>query len=416
MGFWLIAVAIFIFWAYRAAQKHRQRVTEAWATAAARLGLEFDPGSLTRKKSLNGLVNGNRVEVETYTRNSGSKSSHSVTRYRVHYPKQLAAGLQIKPRGVLSNAAAFFGAQNIETGDAGFDSRVVVKGDFPSRVAGFLTPERRRGVLQLLEQFKGVKIDHQNIEWTKAGVAKNPAEIVEIVNQLASAATALSGGTEEGRTVATGARAVEKVAIPLATAAVASVFMNPSDAKPISVEPPQALRAREAAAQPAPETAATAALFPSEGPTSLAQAAASAAPAQAGASTPAGEAAAADGLAVADVCAQLFTRSITSTEAKKRFEERYKGKRVRWSGNLRRASAYSIDIVFKGGPGTKATFALPVPSDGALGGAVQAVVQLSPAAAGQLKARVGEEIAFEGRLLSCDTMVRNLNIADATLT
>ena len=119
---------------------------------------------------------------------------------------------------------------------------------------------------------------------------------------------------------------------------------------------------------------------------------------------------------MADVCAQLFTRSITSTEAKKRFEERYKGQRVRWSGNLRRAATYSIDIVFKGGPGTKATFALPVPTEGALGGAVQAVVQLSPSAAEQLKNRVGEEITFEGRLLSFDGMVRNFNIADATLT
>ena len=368
----LVAVGI-IFWAITAARKHSRRVREAWSAAASELGLQFDPGSLTRRKSLHGLINGNRVEVETFTRNSGSKSSHSVTRYRVHYPKQLAAGLQIKPRGMLSNAAAFFGAQNIETGDAGFDSRVVVKGDFPSRVAGFLTPERRRGVLQLLDQYKGVKIDHQNIEWAKAGVAKNPAEIVEIVKQLSSAATALSGGTAGGAPV-------EQVVVPLAAAAVASVFMDASGSKPILVEAPAELRAREPVAPPERDSAA------------------------------------ADGLAVADVCAQLFTRSITSTEAKKRFEERYKGKRVRWSGNLRRAATYSIDLVFKGGPGTKATFALPVPTEGALGGAVQAVVQLSPAAAEQLKRRVGEEIAFEGRLLSFDGMVRNFNIADATLT
>ena len=51
-----------------------------------------------------------------------------------------------------------------------------------------------------------------------------------------------------------------------------------------------------------------------------------------------------------------------------------------------------------------------------LAGSVQAVVQFSPAAAEQLKKRVGEEIAFEGRLLSFDGMVRNFNIADATLT
>jgi hypothetical protein len=406
MGFWLIAIAVITWWAFRASRKHRQRVREAWAAAASRLNLEFDPGSLTRRKSLNGYIDGNRVEVETFTRNSGSKSSHAVTRYRVHYPKQLASGLQIKPRGLLSDAAAFFGAQNIQTGDAGFDSRVVVKGDYANRVAGFLTPERRREVIRLLDGFKGVKIDHQNIEWSKSGVAKDPAEIVEIVRQLSSAAATLSSDTP-------GAALLEEVAVPVATAAAAELFMDPSGAKPISVEAPAGLRGREvsaiatvaaaaaaagaaavAALDTAPERAPTAALFPTAAPPPAAD----------------------TGLAVADVCAQLFTRSITSTEAKKRFEERYKGQRVRWSGNLRRAATYSIDLVFKGGPGTKATFALPVPTEGALGGSVQAVVQLSPAAAEQLKKRVGEEITFEGRLLSFDGMVRNFNIADATLT
>ena len=91
-------------------------------------------------------------------------------------------------------------------------------------------------------------------------------------------------------------------------------------------------------------------------PTSLA---AAASPSPNAAAAPLADADADAELAVAAVCAQLFTRSITSTEARKRFDERYKGKRVRWSGKLRRAATYSIDIVFKGGPGTKATFALP---------------------------------------------------------
>jgi hypothetical protein len=121
------------------------------------------------------------------------------------------------------------------------------------------------------------------------------------------------------------------------------------------------------------------------------------------------------GPVAADVAAQLFARGITSTEAKRRFDEEYKGKRVRWSGNLRRASAYSIDITFKGGAGTKATFALPVASEGAFGGAIQAVVQLGPDAAAALRSRIGEEIAFEGRLLSCETLLRTFNIADARL-
>ncbi len=382
MGFWLIAIAVITWWAFKASRKHSQRVREAWAAAASRLNLQFDPGSLTRRKSLNGYIDGNRVEVETFTRNSGSKSSHAVTRYRVHLPKTLPQGLQIKPRGLMADAAEFFGAQKIATGDASFDSRVVVKGEYANRVAGFLTPERRREVIRLLDEFKGVKIDHQNIEWSKSGVAKDPAEIVEIVRQLSSAAASLSRD-------AAGGAPLKEVAVPLAaaaTAATATIFMNPSDAKPISVEAPAALRAREVPADVPVEVA------PDPAP------------------------AASAGLAMADVCAQLFTRSITSTEAKKRFEERYKGQRVRWSGNLRRAATYSIDIVFKGGPGTKATFALPVPTEGALGGAVQAVVQLSPSAAAQLKNRVGEEITFEGRLLSFDGMVRNFNIADATLT
>ena len=452
MGFFFVlVVAGLIFWAIKAARNNSRRVADAWSAAASQLGLQFTPGSFTRRKSINGSILGKRVEVESFTRNSGSKSSHIVTRYRIHHPERLVDGLEIKPRGLLSGAAAFFGAQNISTGDADFDSRVVVKGSAANRVAGYLTPARRTEVLRLLDEFKGIKIDDQVLEWTKRGVPKNPAEIVEVVSQLSSAAQVLSGATGDSdgdaiRTAAVAgaagvvgaagvagvataasaasaagvpgaarvsraARAIENIAIPATVAGAAAAILDMAKGKPIPVQASAAIRERERllaadadfapAAKPATTPVAARAPEPTAAPGLSAAAPASA--------TAAGE------VDMAEACAQLFTRSITSTEAKKRFEERYKGKRVHWSGNLRRASTYSVDIVFKGGPGTKATFGLPVPAEGGLGGSVQAVIQLAPAAAEGLRSRVGEQISFEGRLLSCDTLVRTFNIADASI-
>jgi hypothetical protein len=378
-----IFAGVAIFLIVKAVRGHSRRVTAAWNAAAAQLGMTFDPGSLTRKKNMHGIVNGNRIEIATITRSAGSKGQHTATRYRVHYPAPLVQGLQLKPQGLFSKAAAFLGAQNIETGDKDFDARVAVKGSIPNRVVGFLTHERRREVLRLFDEFKGVKIDDQLIEWSKSSVPKNATDIVSTVESLSSAASLLSGGDA-------GTEALEGVVVPMAAAATAAALMDAANKRRPAVEAPALPQSVWSSSIPAPSEPAVV-------------------------SAPAAAAPAAD-LAAAEVAAQLFTRGITSTEAKRRFEERYKGKRVRWSGSLRRAAGYSVDITFKGGPGTKATFALAVAADGALGGAVQAVVQLAPAAAAELRSRVGEEIAFEGRLMSCETLVRSFNIADARLS
>jgi hypothetical protein len=410
MEFLVVLGVVAVFFIYKMARNNSRRIAQSWNAAASQLGMSFDPGSVTRTKAIEGLLQGHRVAVDTVVQSAGHKNHRRVTRYRVQFPEPLVEGLQLKQRGLFSAAAKLLGAQNIETGDADFDSRIVAKGRLPDRVASFLTRERRREVLNLFGKYRGIKIDAEGIEWTKPGVAKNTMEIVSNVDHLVSAASVLSGAE-----TATPESRIARVVLPLATGATAAVLMDKFGVKPISVEAPAALRSEvPVTADAAPEAQAVEPAAGAE-PEVAGEPAGAREPPVAAESAPAVRPVESSGPVATDIAAQLFARGITSTEAKRRFEEQYKGKRVRWTGNLRRASAYSIDITFKGGAGTKATFALPVASDGVFGGAIQAVVQLGPDAAAALRSRVGEEIAFEGRLLSCETLLRTFNIADARL-
>ena len=55
--------------------------------------------------------------------------------------------------------------------------------------------------------------------------------------------------------------------------------------------------------------------------------------------------AASDGLDVATVSNDLFASSVMSFDARRLFDERYKGRSVRWSGELQSLTSYQIDRV-----------------------------------------------------------------------
>ena len=72
-----------------------------------------------------------------------------------------------------------------------------------------------------------------------------------------------------------------------------------------------------------------------------------------------------------------------------------------------------MDFVFGNDPGTKAVVEL-IELDGSLfGRTVQAILGLPPEAHKTLEPRRDARIAFEGRLVGCDALVRNLYVADA---
>ncbi|MCY4530343.1 MAG: hypothetical protein OXD46_15090 [Chloroflexi bacterium] len=118
-------------------------------------------------------------------------------------------------------------------------------------------------------------------------------------------------------------------------------------------------------------------------------------------------------LDVASVCEELFDPKMMSYEANRLFDDKYKDATVRWNGTVRRASTYSYDFNFGDGGGTKAELDVYEVKQQYGSRTVKAFVQLPTDAAIDIGARIGEEIEFEGRLMTCEGSARRLYVAVA---
>ena len=120
-------------------------------------------------------------------------------------------------------------------------------------------------------------------------------------------------------------------------------------------------------------------------------------------------------LDVASVCEDLFDPNRMSYETNRLFEDRYKDATVRWKGTARRANPYSYDFTFGDGGGTKAEFDVYEVNQQYGSRTVRAFVQLPVEDADDIGARIGEDVLFEGRLISCEGSARRLYVADARM-
>ena len=89
----------------------------------------------------------------------------------------------------------------------------------------------------------------------------------------------------------------------------------------------------------------------------------------------------------------------------------------RFGGRARpqRANPYSYDFTFGDGGGTKAEFDVYEVKEQYGSRAVRAFVQLPVEDADDIGARIGEDVHFEGRLISCEGSARRLYVADARM-
>ena len=120
-------------------------------------------------------------------------------------------------------------------------------------------------------------------------------------------------------------------------------------------------------------------------------------------------------LDVASVCEDLFDPNRMSYETNRLFDDRYKDATVRWKGTARRANPYSYDFTFGDGGGTKAEFDVYEVKEQYGSRTVRAFVQLPVEDADDIGARIGEDVHFEGRLISCEGSARRLYVADARM-
>lgn len=122
-----------------------------------------------------------------------------------------------------------------------------------------------------------------------------------------------------------------------------------------------------------------------------------------------------EGPEVERLCRRLFDDGAYSNEVELRFDDEYRGQRVRWSGNLTNVTVYPFDRVFGKEPGVKATLEICRSEARLDGRKVQAVVQLPAGAHSELERLTGTPITFSGELLACDASMRTLFVTNGIL-
>lgn len=112
----------------------------------------------------------------------------------------------------------------------------------------------------------------------------------------------------------------------------------------------------------------------------------------------------------------LFETNLMSSQTKDDFDANYAGRVVKWSGKLRRISAYTSDFTFQGTVGSKAIVELEGITDGSFTKGVQAVVQLPTEVATELGNQYDIQVEFTGKLHSCDGFLRDIFIEAGSMT
>jgi hypothetical protein len=414
---------------------HSKATNEAWSRAADQLGLHFEPGGMFSSRAISGGHNGYWVHVDTFTRRSG-KHSQTYTRFKVRYPHPLGMGLELTRSGFFSGVARFFGAQDIEVGDAGFDGETVVKGGNPKRVQEFLTPARRLRITRFLASYTEATIGDSAIEWTTRGLIRDSGRLVSHVNSMTRLAWHLAedrpedeqlvrvmaaqddGRPEEALRMLAERHRRSEAARPADSAGTA----DPEAFQPEPVEErllegellylggrhDEARAVLAKAARQSPDDAELQqweqALTVNAGEPSAASPAKSAQPTDQGP------------LDAATVCEALFPSSGSSFSAYQVFEDRYAGKTVRWNGTLERVDEYSYDLVFHGQEGCKGVLAIHELGATPYGQRkVLAMVQFPPGDLETLRKRIGQAIEFSGRLVKADGLMRNLYLTEGRL-
>lgn len=105
-----------------------------------------------------------------------------------------------------------------------------------------------------------------------------------------------------------------------------------------------------------------------------------------------------------------------AAEAGARFEERYRGRSVAWSGTLLGVEEAALDAVFGDRPLARAVVLVFGPRDDERAlDAVRAVVRLPAGSAVRLAGRVGGLVGFTGRLVAVDAFARNLYVDEGAV-
>jgi hypothetical protein len=167
---------------------HVERVVgEVWRAIAEARGLTLD----VERSMMAGRTEG--VHVEVYAAQRGDAFT---TTFLVRFDRPLGIGLRLERQAGLSKLGALIGMQDIETGDATFDKRFLVKGQPEAAVRAALSPEVRSRLVSLQEHASSLTVEDDHLRADVGWLVSEPAHVHGAIAAIAQAGAALTGAGE----------------------------------------------------------------------------------------------------------------------------------------------------------------------------------------------------------------------------
>jgi hypothetical protein len=357
---------------------------QAWEAAARQLSLTLHFPGWPSLPKLQGIVDGCTVSVSAVVRGAG-KHRRRYTVFEVLYPRPLDFKLRMTCEGFWSTVTRTFGIQDIKTGYPDFDDAYNIRGEPPEAVREFLTHERRHAVADILQAYPAATIGSAHLVWEMRGSVRDGQVIVGKLNHLVRLTKAFLAGHEREAETAPAARPRHGFAPDVPPTAVPRK-PTPEQQSPVPATP---------SPEPAPAPSPPPPLEPVEGPPP---------PPPQPPIVPV-----APDCDVAQLCATLFNPRQSSFEARRIFDERYKGTTVSLEGVLRSVESYSYDLTFGSQPGTKGVFEIgEAPASMSGEAKILAAVAFSPDEKGRLESSRGARLRFAGTLHTVDGFMRTV--------
>jgi hypothetical protein len=313
---------------------------------------------------LEGFVAGLPIRVDiTHRRNPA-------IRYRVFYPA-LGLGLRLTRESSITRTVGRLGHPDAQLGERAFDDAFLVQTSRPDALREFLTPKRRRALLELVAAYPDVVIEDGGI--TLVGNSTEPSRetLATTLTDLSRAAAAMAEGPPPPPSPASDAAVPHPAPQPAPEVDVA----EPTPADSTTAEPPPA------APQPVAAT-------PEPGPPDT-------------------------GLPT-DFFDRAFGADRLSFESSGVFTDEFQGRTVRLHGELKQARELTEDPDFPDSVGTKAVVAVATVSSELYGeNEIDAIVHFPGRAVDHLTR--GDTLTFSGTLEKVDPFMRNLYVTDGRL-
>jgi len=387
--------------------RSNKKIVESWKMAAHNLHLTYSDDGVFNAGTITGRRSGHRISVSSYRQEQG-KSSKEFTKYRVTYRTQIPVDFKITRQGAFHGIANFIGFQDIEVGNPSFDNRVVLRGKNAARIIEYLTPERQKKIEKMVAESSHILITNKYVEINQVGKTSSVASICHFVKKLEFFANELTESSK--RSHSNKSRSHSKPIVP--PLPVTQTAPPPLSKK--EKQEPQTVEPKRSEPPKVPELPKIPELPPLNEPNLDVEKAQpqSEIPPQEG-NPPVEEkeplTQEIPPLEILPLASELFGKDSSNSLLNDNvFDEKYKGKKVKGTGTLKRVDRFNYDPVFTNTSGVKALIHLCELEGTYSKTVVLAEIKFPLEKLDELSGEIDQEIAFEGTLFAQNTLLHKL--------